>query len=123
MPAGGKGLAVASAPDHRGYPVRHEKGANWRAVPEVYGPWWMAAKTFVRWSRLGVWERLLRQYFPKGMSLSALSQEELDTVATSLNDRPRKTLDFATPGEQFNSLLATIAGASNTAPGGVRSQT
>ena len=66
---------------------------------------------------------LLRQYFPKGMSLSALSQEDLDTVATSLNDRPRKTLDFATPGEQFNSLLATIAGASNTAPGGVRSQT
>ena len=66
---------------------------------------------------------LLRQYFPKGMSLSALSQDDLDTVAASLNDRPRKTLDFATPGEQFNSLLAAIAAAGSTSPGGVRSQT
>jgi IS30 family transposase len=66
---------------------------------------------------------LLRQYFPKGMSFSALSQDDLDTVATSLNDRPRKTLDFATPAEQFTSLLATVAGAKKTSPGGVRSQT
>ena len=65
---------------------------------------------------------LLRQYFPKGMSLSALSQDDLDTVAASLNDRPRKTLDYATPGEQFISLLATMAEARSTAPGGVRSQ-
>lgn len=66
---------------------------------------------------------LLRQYFPKGMSFAALSQDDLDTVATSLNDRPRKTLNFATPGEQFTSLLATMAEARNTSPGAVRSET
>ena len=66
---------------------------------------------------------LLRQYFPKGMSLSALSQDDLDTVAASLNDRPRKTLDFATPGEQFARLLATMHETGNTSPDGVRSQT
>ena len=38
---------------------RHQNGAKWRAVPEVLGPWWTAAQTFIRWSRLGVWERLL----------------------------------------------------------------
>ncbi len=38
---------------------RHQNGAKWRAVPEVLGPWWKAAQTFIRWSRLGVWERLL----------------------------------------------------------------
>ncbi len=38
---------------------RHTNGAKWRAVPEEFGPWWMAAQTFIRWSRLGVWERLL----------------------------------------------------------------
>lgn len=66
---------------------------------------------------------LLRQYFPKGMSLSAVSQDDLDTVAASLNDRPRKTLNFATPGEQFTSLLAKIAAPGNTSLPGVRSQT
>ena len=66
---------------------------------------------------------LLRQYFPKGMSLSALSQHDLDTVAASLNDRPRKALDFATPGETFAGLLATMAATEKPPPGGVRSQT
>ena len=66
---------------------------------------------------------LLRQYFPKAMSFSALSQNDLDTVATSLNDRPRKILDFATPAEHFTSLLATVAATRNTSPGDVRSQT
>ncbi len=38
---------------------RHQNGAKWRALPEEFGPWWMAAQTFIRRSRLGVWERLL----------------------------------------------------------------
>jgi len=54
---------------------------------------------------------LLRQYFPKGTSLSGFDQADLDLVADSLNGRPRKTLDFATPNEQFSSLLAECAGA------------
>jgi transposase len=38
---------------------RYENGAKWRAIPAELRPWWMAAQTFIRWSRLGVWERLL----------------------------------------------------------------
>jgi transposase len=38
---------------------RHQNGAKWRSLPEEFGPWWMAAQTFIRWSRLGVWERML----------------------------------------------------------------
>src|SRR4029453_3550740 len=38
---------------------RHENGAKWRAVPAELGPWSRAAQTFIRWARLGVWERLL----------------------------------------------------------------
>lgn len=64
---------------------------------------------------------LLRQYLPKGSSLAGLDQDDLDIVAASLNDRPRKTLDYATPNEAFNSLLATLAGGSETQNGdGVR---
>ena len=38
---------------------RHQNGAKWRAIPGALGPWWMAAQTFIRWAKLGVWERLL----------------------------------------------------------------
>jgi IS30 family transposase len=33
--------------------------------------------------------RLLRQYFPKGLGLSTYSQEELDEVARTLNEPPQ----------------------------------
>ncbi len=48
---------------------RHQNGAKWRALPEKFGPWWMAAQTFIRWSRLGVWERLLAKAQQRGVEL------------------------------------------------------
>jgi transposase len=27
---------------------RCQNGAKWRAIPAEYGPWWMAAQTFIR---------------------------------------------------------------------------
>ena len=48
---------------------RHTNGAKWRAVPNELGPWWMAAQTFIRWSRLGVWERLLTLVQQRGVQL------------------------------------------------------
>jgi IS30 family transposase len=53
---------------------------------------------------------LLRQYFPNGTPLSEFDQADLDLVLESLNARPRKTLDFATPEEHFKTLLAGLAG-------------
>ena len=48
---------------------RHENGAKWRSLPADLGPWWMAAQTFIRWSRLGVWERLLSLVQERGVAL------------------------------------------------------
>ena len=50
---------------------------------------------------------LLRQYFPKGMDLSTISQAKLNAVARRLNERPRKTLNFETPAERFNACVAS----------------
>ena len=48
---------------------RHDNGAKWRALPVEHGPWWMAAQTFIRWARLGVWERLLALVQERGLRL------------------------------------------------------
>jgi IS30 family transposase len=50
---------------------------------------------------------LLRQYFPKGLDLSGYSQEKLDEVARRLNERPRKTLHYRTPAQQFQQCVAS----------------
>ena len=48
---------------------RHQNGAKWRAVPTELGPWSRAAQTFIRWARLGVWERLLLLAQERGVQL------------------------------------------------------
>ena len=55
------------------------------------------------------WERglnensngLLRQYFPKGMELVKVTQEQVQWAVDRLNHRPRKVLGFRTPFEVF----------------------
>jgi IS30 family transposase len=49
---------------------------------------------------------LLRQYFPKGSDLAAVSQAELDRVAAELNGRPRQTLEWITPAERMAQVLS-----------------
>ena len=50
---------------------------------------------------------LLRQYFPRGTDLSAISQAQLDQVALRLNQRPRKTLGFQTPASKLHASVAS----------------
>lgn len=52
---------------------------------------------------------LIRQYLPKGVDLSAYTQDDLDDIAQRLNNRPRKVLGFKTPYEVYHEHLAAAA--------------
>jgi IS30 family transposase len=55
------------------------------------------------------WERgtnentngLIRQYLPKGQSMTHLTQSQCDAIANHLNERPRKRHAYKTPNECF----------------------
>ena len=44
---------------------------------------------------------LLRQYFPRGTDLSRFSQAYSNKIALQLNQRPRKTLGFEAPADDY----------------------
>ena len=48
---------------------RHQNGVKWRSIPAELGPWWLAAQLFIRWSRHGVWDRLLELVQQRGVAL------------------------------------------------------
>ena len=48
---------------------------------------------------------LLRQYFPRNVSLRQFTPEDLTEVARKLNSRPRQTLEWATPAQRLEELL------------------
>jgi IS30 family transposase len=55
------------------------------------------------------WERglnensngLLRQYFPKGMEVTGITEERVQEAVERINRRPRKVLGFRTPHDVF----------------------
>ncbi len=55
---------------------------------------------------------LIRQYFPKGTDFRKVTNAELRSVVTKLNDRPRKRLGYRTPAQVF---LGEYSGVLETA--------
>jgi IS30 family transposase len=51
---------------------------------------------------------LLRQFMPKGIDLSDVSQTWLNDVAALMNHRPRKTLGWRTPAEAMADEIAAF---------------
>ena len=63
------------------------------------------AKPYQSWQR-GLNENtngLLRRYYPKGMKIGALTNQEVDNVQLAINIRPRKALKYQSPCEFLTS--------------------
>jgi IS30 family transposase len=61
------------------------------------------AHPYASWER-GTCEHtngLLRQYYPKGTDFADVSHHDLAKTVKSINDRPRKSLNYQTPSEVF----------------------
>ena len=80
--------------------------AEHERLAETVGMEMYFAKPYAAWQR-GTNENtngLVRQYYPKGTDLAALSHHEVTAVQMSLNDRPRKRLGYRTPREVLNQV-------------------
>lgn len=51
---------------------------------------------------------LIRRYLPKKTDFSLLTDEHIRYIESELNNRPKKCLEYKTPNEVFNSLLALV---------------
>lgn len=53
--------------------------------------------------------RIIRRFFPKGKSLSAVTQKDCDKAAAAINSMPRKILGYRSAAELFEQELANLA--------------
>ena len=88
---------------------RHQNGAKWRSVPEEFGPWWLAAQTFIRWSRLGVWERLLALVQQQGVELGMAFLDGTSIRAHQKAAGAAKKTPLRRSGAQVRRLAALVA--------------
>lgn len=51
--------------------------------------------------------KLIRQYIPKKMNFSEMSDQQVKIYQERINDRPRKKLNYSTPNEHLKSIFPT----------------
>ncbi len=86
---------------------RMQNGAKWRAIPAELGPWWMAAQTFLRWSKLGVWERLVER--AKAASWPALGMVFMDGTIIRAHQKAAGAVKGRTPARRLGEARAASA--------------
>jgi len=70
---------------------------------------------YASWQKGGVENAngLIRQYLPRKTNLATIMDSEIKAIQESLNNRPRKSLDYLTPNEIFMQQTNSSGGALN----------
>ena len=78
-------------------------------VNDVVGSESYFCKPYSSWEKGGVenYNGLVRQYFPKGSDFSGITPERLQEVEDEINDRPRNILDYQSPNDFLEELVAS----------------
>ena len=96
-------------PDAIVYTITYDNGKEFsdhEKISELLNARCYFATPYHSWER-GLNEHtngLIRQYLPKSTDLSKVSKSKVQFIEDSLNDRPRKVLNFMTPKEVRNRL-------------------
>ena len=91
---------------HTGTSDNGKEFAGHEIIAKELGMRFFFANAYHSWER-GLNENtngLIRQYFPKKTDFKKLAQKEILDVQIQLNNRPRKTLGYRTPYEEFARL-------------------
>jgi len=76
---------------------------DYQQIEQATGTAFYFASPYHSWER-GLNENtngLIRQYLPKGKTMTGLTQRHCDAIATRLNRRPRKSMGFKTPEQTY----------------------
>jgi len=98
---------------HRVHTITSDNGkefAEHETIAEQLNTRFYFAHPYASWER-GLNENingLIRQYFPKKMDFSTITQKQLNLVMKKLNNRPRKTLDSRTPHEVYFNINVAL---------------
>lgn len=98
---------------HRVHTITSDNGKEFaahRSIARKLDAQFYFAHPYASWER-GQNENingLIRQYFPKGMDFSTITQQQLERVMNKLNHRPRKNLDVKTPHEVFFNIPVAL---------------
>lgn len=99
--------AFRSVPQQFRLTMTHDNGkeiSSHEQITKTLGILVYCANPYHSWER-GTNENsngLLRQFFPKSMDLSPVTQKQVDQAVRLINNRPRKTLNYSTPSEIFS---------------------
>lgn len=77
------------------------EGANHTSLRDDYAIQTFFCDAYASWQKGGVenLNGLVRQYIPKGADISQLTDHDIYVIQESLNNRPRKSLNYLTPNQ------------------------
>lgn len=111
---GSKGTTLAIIATLRAYKVRtitYDNGLEFSGhleVTEALEAKGYFCQPYHSWEKGGVenFNGLVRQYYPKGMDFSPISEQNLMETERELNQRPRKSLDYMSPADLEQQIAA-----------------